>query len=181
LTLSLNDNYLRSLPTFNPALISLGLLDQYLFQGLSGGVHLDLPFRIGVSTDVGKSKNSTDTASSWNQAYGITFGELANTGLTLDMRYTKFNSAFGQGSYEFVSLSRTLAERFHVQIQGGMQHLTSAFSSNSDSKFVSSTVDWSIGPRYFFEGLFSWNMGTSMNYQQTNFTFGYRFGGALRK
>jgi len=107
--------------------------------------------------------------------------DIVNTGLTLDMRYTKFNSAFGQGSYEFVSLSRTLAERFHVQIQGGMQHLTSAFSSNSDSKFVSSTVDWSIGPRYFFEGLFSWNMGTSMNYQQTNFTFGYRFGGALRK
>ena len=193
LTLSLNDNYLRNLPTFNPELFSACLLvqlpqnpgtcplQQYLFQGLSGGVHLDLPLHIGISTDIGKSKNSTDVASSWNQAYGVTFGELFNTGLIVDMRYSKFNSSFGQGSYEFVSLSRTLAERFHVQIQGGMQHLTSAFSTNSDSKFVSSTVDWTLGPRYFFEGLFSWNMGTSMNYQQTNFTFGYRFGGALRK
>jgi hypothetical protein len=181
LTLSLNDNYLRSLPTFDPALISLGLVDQYLFQGLSGGVHLDLPYHIGVSTDVGKSKNSTDNSPSWNQAYGLTFGELFKTGLTLDMRYTEFNSSFGKGNYQFISLSRTVAERFHVQIQGGLQHLTSAFSTNSDSKFVSSTVDWSIGPRYFFQGLFSWNMGTSMNYQQTNFTFGYRFGGALRK
>jgi hypothetical protein len=181
LAFNLNHNYLRNLPTFDPALISLGLLDQYLFQGLSGGVHIDLPFRIGISTDIGRSKNSTDTASSWNQMYGLTLGDIPKTGMQLDLRYTKFNSSFGQGNYQFISLSRTVAERFHVQLQGGVQHLTSAFSTNSSSKFVSSTVDWSIGPRYFFEGLFSWNMGTSMNYQQTNFTFGYRFGGSLRK
>jgi hypothetical protein len=181
LSFSVNDNYLRSLPTFLPELISTGLLDQYLFQGLSGGVHVDLPFRIGVSTDVGRSKNSTDAASSWNEAYGLTLGELFKTGLTMDMRYTKFNSSFGKGDYQFISLSRTLTDRLHVQIQGGMQNLASAFSSNSNSKFVSSTVDWIIGSRYFLEGLFSWNMGTTMNYQQTNFTFGYRFGGSLRK
>jgi hypothetical protein len=181
LTFDLNHNYLRSLPTFDPVLISTGLLDQYLFQGLSGGVRVDLPYRIAVSTDIGRSKTTTDTASSWNQMYGLTFGEIRNTGLQLDLRYTKFNSSFGQGQYEFVSLSRSIADRFRVQIQGGTQHLTSAFSTNSSSKFITSTVDWTIGPRYFFEGLFSWNMGTAMNYQQTNFTFGYRFGGALRK
>ena len=181
LTFDLNHNYLRNLPTFDPVLISTGLLDQYLFQGLSGGVRVDLPYRIAVSTDVGRSKTSTDTASSWNQMYGLTFGEIRNTGLQLDLRYTKFNSSFGQGQYEFVSLSRSIADRFRVQIQGGTQHLTSAFSTDSSSKFITSTIDWTIGPRYFFEGLFSWNMGTTMNYQQTNFTFGYRFGGALRK
>jgi hypothetical protein len=181
LTFDLNHNYLRNLPTFDPALISTGLLDQFLFQGLSGGVRVDLPYRVSISTDVGRSKSSTDTATSWNQMYGLTFGEILNTGLQLDMRYTKFNSSFGQGDYQFVSLSRAIGDRFHVQVQGGMQHLTSAFSANSFSKFVTSTVDWTIGPRYFFEGLFGWNMGTSMNYQQTNFTFGYRFGGKLRK
>jgi hypothetical protein len=181
LTFDLNHNYLRNLPTFDPALISTGLLDQYLFQGLSGGVRLDLPYRIAISTDIGRSKNNTDTGSSWNQMYGLTFGEIRNTGLQLDLRYTKFNSSFGRGDYQFVSLSRNIADRFRVQVQGGIQHLTSALSTNSNSKFVSSTVDWTIGPRYFFEGLFSWNMGTSMNYQQTNFTFGYRFGGKLRK
>jgi hypothetical protein len=181
LAFNLNHNYLRNLPTFDPALIGLGLLDQYLFQGLSGGVHIDLPFRIGVSTDIGRSKNSTDTASSWNQMYGLTFGEIPKTGMQMDIRYTKFTSAFGQGNYQFISLSRSVAERFHVQLQGGVQHLTSSFSTDSSSKFVSSTVDWTIGPRYFLEGLFSWNMGTTMNYQQTNFTFGYRFGGSLRK
>jgi hypothetical protein len=183
-TFDLNHNYLRNLPTFDPAqivLIGTGLLDQYLFQGLSGGVRVELPYRIAVSTDIGKSKSSADTASSWNQMYGLTFGEIKNTGLQLDLRYTKFNSSFGQGTYEFVSLSRSLADRFHIQFQGGTQHLNSLFSANSNSKFVTSIVDWSLGPRYFFEGLFSWNMGTAMNYQQTNFTFGYRFGGKFLK
>jgi hypothetical protein len=181
LSFDLNHNYLRNLPTFDPALISTGLLDQYLFQGLSGGVRLELPFHIAVSTDVGKSKSSTDTSSSWNQLYGLTFGEIKNTGLVLDLRYTKFNSSFGHGQYEFVSVSRSLADRFHVQLQAGTQRLNSAFSTNSSSKFVTSIFDWSIGSRYFFEGLFSWNTGTSMNYEQTNFTFGYRFGGKYRK
>jgi hypothetical protein len=181
LTFDLNDNYLRNLPTFDPALISTGLVDQYLFQGLSGGVQVQLPYRISISTDLGKSNSNTDTTASWNQMYGLTFGEIKKTGLQLDLRYTKFNSSFGQGSYEFVSVSRSLTDRFHIQLQAGTQHLTSAFSTNSNSKFVTSIVDWSIGPRYFFEGLYSWNTGTSMNYQQTNFTFGYRFGGKLRK
>jgi hypothetical protein len=140
-----------------------------------------LPYRITVSTDFGRSKSSADTASSWNQMYGLMLGEIKKTGLQLDVRYTKFNSSFGQGQYEFVSVSRSLADRFHVQLQAGMQHLNSAFSTNSNSKFVTSIVDWSFGPRYFFEGLLSWNTGTSMNYMQTNFTFGYRFGGKLRK
>jgi hypothetical protein len=181
ITFDLNHNYLRNLPTFDPALISTGLLDQYLFQGLSGGVQLELPYRIRLSTDIGRSKSSSDSATSWNQMYGVTFGEIKKTGLMLDLRYAKFNSSFGQGQYEFVSVSRSLADRFHIQLQGGTQHLNSAFSANTNSKFITSIFDWSIGPRYFFEGLFSWNSGTSMNYQQTNFTFGYRFGGSYRK
>jgi hypothetical protein len=177
LTFNLNHNYLRNLPTFDPALISTGLLDQYLFQGLSGGVRVELPYRIALSSDVGRSKSSTDKASSWNQMYGVNFGEIRNTGLQLDLRYSKFNSSFGQGTYEFVSLSRNLAERLRVQVQGGVQHLNSSLSTNSNSRFVTGTVDWTIGPRYFVEGLYSWNTGTSLNYSQMNLTFGYRFGG----
>jgi hypothetical protein len=180
-TFNLNHNYLRNLPTFDPALISTGLLDQYLFQGLSGGVRLEFPYHVAVSTDVGRSKSSTDKGTSWNQMYGLTFGQIGKTGIQLDLRYTKFNSSFGQGAYEFVSLSRSLADRLHVQLQGGTQHLNSSFSSNSSSRFVTGTVDWTIGPRYFFEGLYTWNTGTSMSYRQMNLTFGYRFGGFLRK
>ena len=186
LTFDLNHNYLRNLPTFDPVLISTGLLDQYLFQGLSGGVRLDLPYHIGVSTDIGRSNSSTDTSNSWNQMYGLTFGEIGKTGLLVDLRYTKFNSSFGQGNYQFVSVSRSLTDRIHLQLQGGVQHLASTatgtlVTTNTNSRFLTSTFDWAIGPRYFFEALLSWNNGTTMNYMQTNLTFGYRFGGTLRK
>ena len=177
LTFDLNHNYLRNLPTFDPALISTGLLDQFLFQGLSGGVTMSLPYHIGVSTDIGRSKSSTDTSTSWNQMYGITFGEIRNTGLHLDLRYTKFNSSFGQGTYEFVSVSRTITDRLHLAVQGGMQHLISSFSANTNSRFVTGTADWAFGTRYFLEALYTWNTGTNMSYRQTNLTFGYRFGG----
>jgi hypothetical protein len=185
ITLSLNDNYLRNLPTFDPGLLTTGiglsLVQQYLFTGLSGGVDVQLPYRITVSTDIGKSNSSTDKSSSWNQMYGLNLGEIKKTGLQVDLRYTKFNSAFGSGQYEFVGLSRSIADRFHVQLQGGEQTLNTTFSTNSKSTFVTSIVDWSIGSRFFTEALYSYNMGTQMNYTQLNFTFGYRFGGSLRK
>jgi hypothetical protein len=181
LTFNLNHNYLRNLPTFDPALISTGLVDQYLFQGLNGGVRLEFPSHIAVSTDIGRSKNNTDKASSWNQMYGLNWGDIRGSGVQLDLRYTKFNSSFGRGTYEFVGLSRNVSERLHVQVQGGMQHLNSSLSSNSSSRFVTGTADWTIGSRYFVEGLYTWNTGTSLNYRQMNLTFGYRFGGFLRK
>ncbi len=181
LTFNLNHNYLRNLPTFNPLLISTGLLDQYLFQGLSGGVRLEFPYHMALSTDIGRSKNSTDTKSSWNQMYGINFGQIGKSGFQLDLRYTKFNSSFGQGTYEYVAVSRSLADRFHIQLQGGTQHLNSLLTSNSSSRFVTGIVDWSIGPRYFLQAQYTWNMGTSMSYRQMNLTFGYRFGGFGRK
>ncbi len=185
-TFDLNHNYLRNLPTFDPALLSTTLLDQFLFQGLSGGVRLDLPYHVAVSTDVGRSKSSTDKANSWNQMYGLTFGEIGKTGLMVDLRYTKFNSSFGQGNYQFISVSRSLTDRMHLQLQGGVQHLATSTSgtlntTNTNSRFVTGTYDWAIGSRYFFEALVSWNTGTTMNYLQTNLTFGYRFGGTLRK
>jgi hypothetical protein len=208
LTFSLNDNYLRNLPTFDPALLASGvgaaLVQQYLFTGLSGGVDVALPYRITLSTDIGKSNSTTPSTStsgtsgtsgstgsttsasdktpSWNQMYGITFGEIKKTGLQLDLRYTKFNSSFGQGQFEFVSISRSIADRFHISLQGGTQTLSSStFTANTKSTFITSIVDMSLSRRFFIEGLYSYNMGTTMNYSQMNFTFGYRFGGSLRK
>ena len=181
LSFNLNHNYLRNLPTFDPALISTGLVDQYLFQGLNGGVRLEFPYHIAVSTDIGRSKNNTDTSSSWNQMYGLNFGDIRGSGVQLDLRYTKFDSSFGRGTYEYVALSKNLSERLHVQVQGGTQHLLSSYSANSSSRFVTGTADWTIGSRYFMEGLYTWNTGTSLNYRQMNLTFGYRFGGFLRK
>jgi len=43
-----NHNYFRSLPTYDPRLLGTGLLDQYLFQGFSGDVRVELVKHISV-------------------------------------------------------------------------------------------------------------------------------------
>jgi hypothetical protein len=176
LTFNLNHNYFRNLPTFDPALISTGLLDQYLFQGLSWGARVELPYHVSASVDLGRSKTSTDTSQSWNQLYDVALGEIRGTGLRLDLRYSKFNSSFGQGTYKAASVSKTLADNLRIEVQGGRQSLNSLFTSNGGSNFVNSLVDWSFSPRYFMEGGYTWNTGTTLNYQQWNVTLGYRFG-----
>lgn len=177
LTFSLNHTYFRNLPTFAPALISTGLLDQYLFQGLSGGVRVE-PFKyLELYTTLGKSKTSTDTSQSWNQLYGVTLGNLWNSGLRLDAHYSKFNSSFGHGNYQSASLSKNLTGSLRMEGQGGWQIFNSTLTSNTKSHFINGLVDWNFGRRYFLEGLYSWNAGTSLSYQQWILTFGYRFGG----
>lgn len=172
-----NYNYFRELPTFDPRLIGTGLLDKYLFQGLSGDVRLDLPKHIGLYASLGRSKTTTDKKSALNEAFGITFSNIWRTGLMLDAHYSKFDSSFGNGQYEAVSLSKSLTDALHLQVMGGIQKYTSSFSTNSNSKFVNATLDYTFGRRYFVQGLFGWYQGTSLNYNQWTTTFGYRFGG----
>ena len=179
-TFGVNYNYFRSLPTFDPLLIGTGLLDHYLFQGFSGDVRVDLPKHISVYSSLGKSKASSDSKSSLNQSYGVTFSNLGRTGLFLDLHYTQFNSSFGSGQYESVSLSRNLTDTLRVQVLGGNQKFNSPLTSNASSKFVNGIVDWTIGRRYFVEGLLGYYSGTTLNYTQWSTVFGYRFGG-LRK
>ncbi len=45
-----------------------------------------------------------------NQAYGITFANIRGTGLLLDAHYSKFDSSFGSGNYESLSLSKSVTE-----------------------------------------------------------------------
>lgn len=179
-TFGVNYNYFRNLPTFNPLLIGTGLLDNYLFQGFSGDVRLDLPKHISVYTSLGRSKASTDTRNALNESYGITFSNLGHTGLFLDLHYTQFSSSFGSGQYESVSVSRNLTEMLRVQVLAGDQKFNSPMTSNSSSRFVNGTVDWTIGRKYFVEGLLGYYNGTTLNYTQWSTIFGYRFGG-LRK
>jgi hypothetical protein len=177
LTFSLNHNYFRNLPTFDPNLIGTGLLDQYLFQGLSGGVRVEIPWKATVYATIGRSKTSTDTSQSWNQLFGVTFGELWKTGIRLDAHYSKFNSVFGAGHYRSVSISKNLRESLRLEVLGGWQQFNSPLTSNTRSKFVTGLVDWTLGPRYFMEAGFTWNNGNTLKYQQWMVTFGYRFGG----
>lgn len=175
-----NYNYFRNLPTFDPSLIGTGLVDKYLFQGFSGDVRVDLPQHIALYASLGRSKATTDKKNSLNQAYGLTFANIARTGLFLDLHYSKFDSDFGSGQYESISLSKSLTDTLHLQVLGGDQKFNSSFSTNTNAKFVNGTIDYSFGRRYFVEGTIGWYQGTSLNYTQWSGTLGYRFGG-LRK
>jgi len=175
-----NYNYFRQLPTFNSLLIGTGLLDKYLFTGLSGDVRLSLPKHIGLYASLGQSKSTTDTKSSLNEAFGFTFANIARTGLFFDAHYSKFNSSFGSGQYESVSLSKQMTDRLRLQVMGGDQKFNSPLTTNSSAKFVNGVVDMSLGQRFFVEGNIGWYQGTTLNYTQWSTIFGYRFGG-LRK
>ena len=179
-TFGVNYNYFRQLPTFDPRLIGTGLLNQYLFTGLSGDVRFELPKHISIYGALGKSKASTDTKNSWNDAFGITFGNIMRTGLFLDLHYSKFNSSFGSGSYEAVSLSKSITDTLHLQVLGGEQNFTSTFTTNTNAKFVNATLDWTFARRYFLQGTYGWYNGTTMNYNQWSTMFGYRWGGLRR-
>jgi hypothetical protein len=179
-TFGINHNFFRNLPTFDPTLIGTGLLDKYLFQGFSGDIRFELPLHISLYGSLGKSKTTSDTRSSLNDSFGITFANIRGTGLLFDAHYSKFNSDFGSGQYESVSLSKNLSETVHVQLLGGYQKFDSPLSSNTSSKFVNGTLDWSIGHRLFVEGLFGWYQGTTLNYLQWSTILGYRFGGLRR-
>ena len=181
LTFGINHNYFRNLPTFDPRLVGTGLLDQYLFQGFSGDVRVELIKHVAVYSSLGRSKVSTDVKTSLNQAYGITLGRIWKTGLLADVHYSKFDSAFGRGQYESFSLSRSLTDSLRVQVFGGHQIFNSSLSTNTHSNFVNAVADWNVGARYFLEGNFGWYQGSTLNYRQWSSVFGYRFGGYGRR
>lgn len=172
-----NHNYFKTLPTFDPRLLGTGLLDQYLFQGFSGDVRFALPKRIGLFASLGESKTTTDKKNSLNQAYGISLGQLWKTGVLLDLHYSKFNSSFGSGKYQSLSLSKSFTDSFRVQVYGGHQIFNTFLSSNTNSNFVNGVVDCNVGARYFLEGNFGWYDGAALSYTQWSTVFGYRLGG----
>jgi hypothetical protein len=176
-TFGVNYNYFRTLPTFDPRLIGTGLIGNYLFQGFSGDVRFDLPKNFSLYAELGQSKASTDTRNSLSDALGVTFGNLFRTGLVLDLHYSKFNSSFGSGEYESVSLSKNLSDKLRLQLLGGNQRFDSPLTSNTNAKFINATLDWSIGRKYFVEGLYGWYCGNVLRYNQWSTMFGYRWGG----
>jgi len=170
-----NYNYFRDLPTFDPTLIGTGLLDKYLFQGFSGGVRLEVLKQVWLYTSLGRSNRSGDTSTSLNELYGLTFGRIPWVNIRADAHYSKFNSSFGSGYYESVSLSRSLKDNFRLELLGGKQNYSSQYSSNSNSKFITSNLEMNVGTHYFLQGGFTVSRGVVQDYDQWMFTLGYRF------
>lgn len=180
ISFDVNHNYFRDVPTFNTALIATGLLDKYLFQGLSAGARVEPIRHITFYTSVGKSSRTGDTSSSWNEMYGVTLSRIWRTGLRADVRASKFNSSFGDGRYRSVSLSRNFTDVLRLEVQVGEQSLASQLTSQTKSRFVNATLDGNLGRNYFVQGAYTVERGGTFNYDQLTVTLGYRFDNRTR-
>ena len=172
--LDFNHNYFRDIPTFDPTLIGTGLLDKFLFQGFSAGARVEVAKQVWVSTNLGRSSRTGDSTSSLNEMYGLTFGHLPWLGLRADAHYARFNSSFGSGSYRALTLSRQMNENVRLEVLAGQQSFSSASTINSNARFITGTVETTLGSHYYVQGNFTTNHG-QLGYDQFMFSLGYRF------
>ncbi|HKV25232.1 MAG TPA: AMIN domain-containing protein [Candidatus Acidoferrum sp.] len=171
----MNETYFRDIPTFDPQLIGTGLLDQYLFQGLSAGVRVEVVKNLVLYSDLGRSSRSGDTKASLNEMYGITFLKLPKIGLRADAHYSRFNSSFGEGTYRAFSLSRDLNDTFHVEVLAGDQVFTSTLAGNQNARFLTTNLNTNLGAMFFMQGGITLYRGQLQNYNQWDVILGYRF------
>jgi len=177
----LQDTYFRDVPTYDAALVGTGLLDRYLFQGVSGGSRIQLPHRITGYFSLGQSSASTDKKSSWNTMYGASMSRIWKTDLTVDARYSKFDSSFASGTYRTLTISRDLGDRMRLSLQGGKQSFTSSISKDTGDYFANLLVETNLGSRYFLESSYTTQRGGTDQYNQFTATFGYRFDNRSRE
>lgn len=175
ISFDVSDNYFRNVPTFDTRLIGMGLLDKYLFQGLSGGVRVDLPYHLGVYTNLGRSRNTGDTRASLNEMFGVTMSQILKTGIRADFRYSKFDSSFGRGLYRSLDLSRQLSGLLGFDLEAGQQNFASSSTAETRARFVNASLDWFLSRRYFLGVGASLYRGGAQNYNQWFLNLGYRF------
>ena len=169
-----NYNYFRDVPTFDVNLVGTGLLDKYLFQGFSAGGRVEVLKQVWLSTNTGRSSGSGDAKTSVNGMFGITFGRLPWIRLRADAHYAKFNGSFGSGSYESFSLTRQVSDRLRLEVLVGQQNFNSTLTTATRGRFVTGTVETTLGPHYYLQSNFTTNRG-DMSYDQLMFSIGYRF------
>jgi hypothetical protein len=168
-------NYFRDVPTAATRLVGTGLVDKLLFQGVSAGVRVEPIRHVALYTTIGRSEKTGDAHRSLNQMYGITWSEIAHSGIRADFHYSKFDSNFGRGSYRVLSLSRQMGERTFWNVQFGNQKLLSPFTGNNNSNFIATSVDVNLGKHSFLQSGFTFTKGASLNYRQWYLSWGYRF------
>jgi hypothetical protein len=171
----ISDNYFREIPTFDERLVGTGLVDRLLFQGLTGGVRLELPHRVSPYITIGRSSRTGDSRPSWNHLAGVTFRRIPFVDGRIDLRYSRFDSSFGRGSYRSVSISREVGERLRFDLQVGEQSLVSALSAQNKAWWANFTGDWFIQTHYFLGTGLTVYRGNVQSYDQWFLNFGYRY------
>ena len=87
----------------------------------------------------------------------------------------KFTSSFGAGSYETIDFSRQIGDKLRFEFQGGQQHLTSTFTSQSRARYINANLDYLVGRHYILG--YGWTLyrGGVQDYDQIFIDLGYRF------
>lgn len=174
-TFDVSHNYFRGVPTFDSRLIGTGLVDQLLFQGVTGGVRIKLPQRSAVYGQLGRNDRRGDTQASSNYLLGYTWGNVPFLHVRADFRTSRFSSSFGSGRYHAVSLTRELTEDFRVQVQGGQQQFIGNLTNGSRARFIDMSLEWSLGMHYFLGLGSTVYRGDVQRYDQIFLDLGYRF------
>lgn len=174
-TLDLSHNYFRGVPTFDDRLIGTGLVDQLLFQGVSGGIRVKLPGRSAAYAQLGRSDRQGDEIPSWNYLLGYTWGRLPWAHVRADFRTSRFSSSFGSGYYHSITLSRELSDALRLEVQAGQQDFTGALTRQNRARFVNSSIEWFFNRDYFFGSGITVYRGDVQNYSQLYLDVGYRF------
>ena len=105
---------------------------------------------------------------------GLTLSHLP-VPVRVDLRFTRFNSTFGSGTYESIMLSKQLNDRIRFDVEGGLQSLNSTFTSQSRTKYGTASLDYLIGRHYILGSGWTLYRGGVQNYDQFFVNFGYRF------
>jgi hypothetical protein len=175
LSLDVNHNYFRVLPTFDPLLLATGLVDNLLFQGLSGGVRVELPLRITPYGSLGRSRRNEDSRSSWNTMYGLVLGRIPLIGIRADGRYSRFAGATGSGNYRSVSVVKEVAEVLRLEAQAGEQLFRSPVNAGERSRYVTLNSDFFVGGHLVLGIAGSRYRGAVQRYDQVLANLGIRF------
>jgi len=99
--------------------------------------------------------------------------------LRADLHYSRFSSSYGTGAYDALSLSRQMSDRLRLELLLGQQTFASQITANTRSKFLTGTVETTLGPHYYLQGNFTTNRG-DLSYDQMMFSMGYRFDSKMR-
>ena len=67
-----------------------------------------------------------------------------------------------------------MSDTLRLEILAGQQNFASGLTASNRSRFVTSTIETTLGPHYYIQGNFTINRG-DLNYEQYMFSIGYRF------
>jgi hypothetical protein len=175
ISFDVNQNYFLNIPSFDPRLIGTGLVDKFLFQGISGGVNLTLPYGLGISGNTGRSSRTGDQQAAWNYLGRASINNILHSGVRAEYRFSRFNSSFGSGTYQSGGVSREVGNDLRFNVEGGRQNISSAYTANSRANFVNANADWYLGTRYLLGVGLTVYRGQGQDYNQYFASLGYRF------